>query len=106
MKLLDLIGLNPIKPLIAYGGDGGGGGGGDDDDRYIDPYEEMDRNPQNYADPNYGGGGDGPPVAQTPVVVPEVYVPPAVVTLPLLLFAHNCGQRFWIRPLRITKGIT
>ena len=82
MKLLDLIGLNPIKPLIAYGGDGGGGGGGDDDDRYIDPYEEMDRNPQNYADPNYGGGGDGPeygpPVYSAPVIVPEVYVPPTV----------------------------
>jgi len=83
MKLLDLIGLNPIKPLIAYGGDGGGGGGGggDDDDRYIDPYEEMDRNPQNYADPNYGGGGDGPEYGTpAPVIVPEVYVPPAVVT--------------------------
>jgi hypothetical protein len=84
MKLLDLIGLNPIKPLIAYGGDGGGGGGGGgDDDRYVDPYEEMARNPQNYA-PDYGGDGPeyGPPVAQTPVVVPEVYVPPAVVTPP------------------------
>ena len=84
MKLLDLIGLNPIKPLIAYGGaGGGGGGGGGDDDRYVDPYEEMARNPQNYA-PDYGGDGQeyGPPVAQTPVVVPEVYVPPAVVTPP------------------------
>jgi hypothetical protein len=89
MKLLDLIGLNPMKPLISYGGDGGGGGGGGgggDDDRYVDPYEDLARTDPSYdpTDPfEYGGGGGGgddynrPP---DPVIVPEVYVPPAVVT--------------------------
>jgi hypothetical protein len=29
--LRDLLGMNPLRPLIAFGGDGGGGGGGSDD---------------------------------------------------------------------------
>ena len=44
-------------------------------DRYTDPYEE-------YAGDNYGGGGDDYNRSPDPVVVPEVYVPPAVVTSP------------------------
>ena len=80
MKLLDLIGLNPIKPLIAYGGDGGGGRGGDDD-RYVDPYEELERD-YGYDPTNPFGGDDDYNRPPAPVIVPEVYVPPAVVTPP------------------------
>jgi hypothetical protein len=31
--LRDLLGMNPLRPLIAFGGDGGGGGGGGSDDK-------------------------------------------------------------------------
>ena len=89
MKLLDLIGLNPIKPLIAYGGDGGGGGGGGGGgpSRSLRPQLRPDNLPTpttDYQGNSFGGDGPeyGPPVDQTPVVIPEVYVPPAVVTPP------------------------
>jgi len=45
-------------------------------ERYTDPYEEMARNPQNYADPNYGGGGDDDNIVAAPPA-PAVVTPPA-----------------------------
>ena len=112
MKLLDLIGLNPIKPLIAYGGDGGGGGGGGGGpSRSLRPQlrprnlpapttdyqgNSLDSNGRTI-DRNALDGGElrslerreaaararaAAPVYTAPVIVPEVYVPPAVVTPP------------------------